>query len=430
MKRFNWLSQAGLPIFIVIAIVHFYYVVTNAVNVPHMDEWDFFIAKYLSTNFSIKWLFDFHNEHRIVLTKLYTLILFRLNQLDISTQVILNFLFFIGMITSFVHILRKTTQVPLNLLWILFIPLLSPLLYENHLWGFQSQFHFFLFALIWSSYLFLRSSGMGYILGAIVSVLGIYSFSLGVICAMVMCAMFLYKKYITTGTGKEFWVGFAAVTITVISVLLWLTGFHKNPGHPDIIFPWDIRFCNYYINIVSLGFGVGGISFSKSLLSTFFAITVTALGLLKLKDKSKHGLWVPVTINVSILLALAFITTGRAGFGIEQAKSSRYAEISIFLFPTSLSILWVLLEKIHYLRAKYFVFVTALVILCFANNFNFSVYKGIKMSRIKGLKCIADFLDGKTERANCPNSYIADITEQVKVARDMGVSFTKTYKNY
>ncbi len=433
MKKSTPFSQIGVITFSIIAIIHFYYVVTNAVDVPHMDEWNFFFAKYLSTDFSLRWLFSLHNEHRIVLTKLYTVLLFHLNRYDISVQIILNFLFFLVLIISFIYALRKTIQIPLNLLWIMCIPLLSPMAYENHLWGFQSQFHFFLFSLFWSSYLFLKSqetrhSNLFYLLGAVISGLGIYSFSLGVICAIVVCIIFLCKQYLTAERGKEIWVRPAIAMIPIVAILLWLIGFHKNPGHPDIVFPWSIRFYNFYINIISLGFGITGVSLFKSLLSTFFVIGVTMLGMTKLRNRSEHRLWVPVTINLSLLLALAFITMGRTGFDIGHAKSSRYAEISLFMFPTTLSIGWLLLENKPLLRTKYYLFLIALVILCFANNFNFSGYGEIKKIRIDNLKCIADFLDGRAERANCPNSYIADITEQVKAARDMGVSFTKRYR--
>ncbi|MBI3584163.1 MAG: hypothetical protein HY096_09500 [Nitrospinae bacterium] len=433
MKKNNWFSQIGFLIFIIIAIIHFYYIVTNVVDVPHMDEWNFFFAKYLSTDFSIRWLFSLHNEHRIVLTKLYTILLFHLNRWDISIQIILNFLFFLCLIISLVYVLRKTIQIPLNILWIMCIPLLSPIVYENHLWGFQSQFHFFLFALIWSSYLFLKSLEVRhvnyfYLSGAVISALGVYSFSLGVICAMVVFAVFLYKQYLTKVPFKKLYIRLTIAMIPIVAILLWLIGFHKNPGHPDIIFPWNIRFYTFYINIMSPSFGITGVSLFKSLLSSFFVIGITMHGLRKLRNSSEHRLWVPLTINLSILLSLAFVTIGRAGFDIEQAKSSRYAGISLFLFPTSLSILWILLEDKSFLKIKYHFFLTALVILCFANNFNFSIYREIRRIRIDNLRCIADFLDGRIERANCPNSYIADITEQVKVARDMGVSFTKNYK--
>ena len=64
------LAIAAISGLIILFVVHLYFVWINAVDVAFWDEWDFFLPGALSRKLSVSWLFEPHNEHRIVLTKL------------------------------------------------------------------------------------------------------------------------------------------------------------------------------------------------------------------------------------------------------------------------------------------------------------------------------------------------------------------------
>jgi hypothetical protein len=128
-------------------------------SLPIMDQIDGegerLLRPWFEGRFNAGMLWSPHNEHRIVLTKLYTLGLTLLNgQWDAYVQVVANALLhalFVPVLLAWLH--RRVQGVGFVLLssvvailWIL------PLGWENTLQGFQSQFYF----LIWLSYFQIR----------------------------------------------------------------------------------------------------------------------------------------------------------------------------------------------------------------------------------------------------------------------------------
>src|SRR4051812_46789729 len=130
---------------VVMFLMHFAIILHYSVNVPFWDEWGAFSDSALPSGLSLKWLFTQHNEHRIVLTKLLTWSLFKFDGWNIALNHAINFMIYglilFGAITFGVKRRFGEEAYRVSLFTIPF--LLSPINEENHLWAFQSQFHFF-----------------------------------------------------------------------------------------------------------------------------------------------------------------------------------------------------------------------------------------------------------------------------------------------
>ncbi len=103
--------------------MHLRYVARFALDIPIGDEWESLRSSNLLGTFNPKWMFDQHNEHRIVFTKIQTWLLYNWNHWDIRTQVFQNFIIFVGVVCVLLWILKKcnSQSLPVLLLASLFL---------------------------------------------------------------------------------------------------------------------------------------------------------------------------------------------------------------------------------------------------------------------------------------------------------------------
>jgi putative flippase GtrA len=119
--------------------------------VPYWDQWDaeadIVLKTYLNSNLSLATLFSSHNEHRILMSRIFSLVLFELDGAwDPILQMIANAVLHVGAIVLLVLIIQRIirpTQFILLALFSTFVFVL-PIGWENLLAGFQSQFYLLL----------------------------------------------------------------------------------------------------------------------------------------------------------------------------------------------------------------------------------------------------------------------------------------------
>ena len=131
-----------------LTVIHF---CDSCINIS-WDQWEAEVValypKWVAGTLNIRDLLSCHNEHRILITRIYNLTLFAINgnQWSIIQEVRINALLHVATLTIFLSILGS--ELKSGYRWILagfgVIAFSIPYAYENTLCGFQSQFYFLL----------------------------------------------------------------------------------------------------------------------------------------------------------------------------------------------------------------------------------------------------------------------------------------------
>lgn len=421
-----------IALFAFIGIHHWTQVWIYSVDVPFWDEWEYLAPEQLPAGFSMAWLHQLHNEHRIALTRIQTFLLYKLNGWDASQQQVMNFGIYFFAVCAFLYALSKWNKS--KMMWVLAafgVFLLSPRLVENHLWGFQSQFHFawaFAFA---AAFCWFREvpTWRTSVAGTLCAVLSIYSFSGGVLSTAAITGVYLvfglFRMFRYPLVRRETAVHlFAVVTPVFVTTSFWAIGFKKPPAHAEMAMPWTRPFWDFFANLVSSGWGIDQVDTSIGL--GFFAVmTVPMIGLLCTEEKRFDArVWGLVAIFAAVLAFLASIAAGRAGFGdLGLSKSSRYTEIGGLLIPPTVLAWCLLLDGKVRLNRSILTILWAICYLSFRNDWSYERnYTPVKERRIRGLACLnAYYFQGGVP--NCPDLYPWAAADKFDAARNLNLSF-------
>lgn len=436
----KWMFRIALLACLILYFVHFTILQGYAVNVPFWDEWNALNPDQLPSGFSLKGLFAQHNEHRIVTTKLLTWSLYQLGEWNLVTHQTINFLIYGLLLFMIVRFARRT--VPQLDVWIVlsFIPfLLSPINSENHFWGFQTQFHFSLLFFLAAIY-FLYNEDQKWsdlLFGSAMAALAIYSLSSGLVSNLInllIFSVFKVLRFRSVSDAKERQRELRQLML-VISLIgsalaLWFVGYHGVNGHPPHAMPYTKTFWAYYINVLGLGFGVDTRAFLPNFLCLLINLTPVIWEIWRKKGRLSNSSWAIYAGIAGILAALAAITVGRANFGIEQSKSSRYSEIGMILIPLSVLAWSVLLQHNMKLRAYALSLLWLFCFFTFQNNWSsFSDYKSMARDRTKGILCVESYYAGRGD-ANCPTLFPTPIAQQLDEAKRLNISFYQNVQPY
>jgi hypothetical protein len=407
------LATAALLLTVGLFAAHFMLVAKYAVNIPYLDEWEALTPGHLDSGVSLHWLFQQHNEHRIMPTKILTAALYWWDGWDIAVNQEINFLLYGVLLATILFCLYRFVSKEAFVVAALFNPfLLSTIDYENHLWGFQSQFHFFLIFFIIAAFLAFEQSTRLVALGAVAAVLCMFSFSSGVACALVLAGMISMHKI-----GQRWFV----TTTVGIATLIWLWGYTR-PSRMPLSLPWTAGFWKHFLNTVSLGFGWD----SLALLPGVFCLAIVLIPAVGVFLRNQN--WPCVTVVFGILASLALVSMGRGALGIEQAKSSRYAEIGMVLIPFT-AVLWArfLSGRSRQLKILALGLFWLLCFVVFRNNFGYSMYAETYRMRQEAVECVYAYYEhgGPTI---CRTVYGEDISGRLETARRLNLSFYRTFK--
>ncbi len=408
----------------------FIFILKNAVNVPFLDEWEAVNKGGIIVNQTFSQLFAQHNEHRIVTTKLLTLMLYYFDHWNLITHQAVNFLIYGLLITVLAYIVKKSApELPSWILLCFVFFTLTDVSRENHAWGFQSQFHFsllFLFLSIW--FLFNEKQTWGKILGgALFSVLSIYSFSSGLVeSAIVLIGYSLFKLIrIRLETAKMREILQLALVLLVIcgALSFYFVGYIKPEHHPAYTLPYQKLFWTYFLNLLSGGFGYQVVNILPG--SIIFLYTIIPLiGVIKQNGyKLSSRRWVIIVSTLAVLAALASITMGRAEFGKGHSKASRYSEITVMLIPLGIALWAVFLSERENLRNYFLGGFWIFCMFSFLTYWNFSAdYYHLRLEREEGLACVKNYYQNGGE-AKCLTIYPLPIPDRLDFVKTVPVSF-------
>lgn len=418
-------------------LVYFYYLSRYAVNIPYWDEWIFLSTEAFGTPLSWDWLFQTHNEHRIVLTKLLNWILFKTTNWNIRISILLNWLIF-GFLLMVVYRFQKTLELKEKETVLCFFPfLLSTLAIDNFTWGFQSGFHFFLIFFFTAVIALFRNrlTPISAFAGISCALLSAYSLSAGFACCFVLLIFFNLWKILERKQEAKIKLSrtlSACVTgLGLAGLLAWTIGYTKPLGHLSLLFPYHSQFYTYFFHLLSSGFGIKYITASS--FERLLSLGVGMLGLLwtliplfflfrNPASRSKVKTWALGTAIFGILASLVVITMRRAQMGSQQAKSPRYAEIGMLLIPLSVMAWQLCLERKPALCRRVLVGSWVILFLLFAKHWGPWPYRLICDARLAGLKCIASYYKNGTP-AHCGELYPHDLSPFLERAKELNISF-------
>ncbi len=419
LKPINaYLHGIGLVLF----LLHLIVLMSYSLNIPMFDEWGFLENDALSKTLSIPWLFELNNEHRIVLTKLQTWLLYRFGGWNLNTNVMINFIIYAGFAFLLVRTLEEKYNVSLGFVLILAA---SALPWGNHYHPFQSQFHFFLICFFPAVMTALRYDRWNNA-GPAFAVIGAYSFSAGVICAIVYIGFLIVLARSRRSMRSRYIIHAAA---TGVAIGVWFIGFHTNPAHPALIMPWQhTLFWDHFLNAISTGFGYESLSNIPGTLALSATIGLSIRQIVKargLSESQRSNYIALFVIILGILGSLASISTARAAFGPAQAKTSRYTEISMLLIP----LMWILIvsasRELPRLLSKIACALALLAIIVpFYNDFGWkSVYSKELEKKLATRQCLGDYYIRGRGDGNCFMSCPGSLADKLIRAEQLGIVF-------
>jgi hypothetical protein len=139
-----------LAAFLLIAIPRFYFVETFAVTLPFWDQWDaegdFLLRPWIENRLELYDLWEPHNEHRILPTRILSLLVFQVtkewnNLAEARVNIILASIVPVTLIWTLFRT-RMLTGIRWFVVPVILAQFALPFCFENLLIGFQSQFYF------------------------------------------------------------------------------------------------------------------------------------------------------------------------------------------------------------------------------------------------------------------------------------------------
>jgi len=431
----NFIPNAGRMIwliFIAVYLYYFYHIWIYAVDAPLHDEWDYYLPHALPAGLTLKWLLGFHNEHRIVFTKFLAWIFFKIDGLNFAHQQIFNYVIFGGLLAAVLY----AKKVAVGARQFLFFPafmifLLSPIAELNHSWGFQSHIHFVvLFSSLATVCAFTNNMRLNNVaLFLFFTLCSMFSSSSGVVFAAVYLICFSVYLAGSSLNGmmekrKAVWIGISAFVIIGMGLLLWFKGFVKPQHHPPAVLPTTLKFWDFYLNILSHGYGFDSVNFFLGIPGTLISLIPLTGLLIRKGSRWQRSTWILFTLSLGIFGALAATAAGRVAFGIEWSKKSHYTEISFLLIPLAALSWWLFLEKLPKFRNYVLGLIWVFCFIGYVDNWSIEPYKYKNQLRLKTLNCATQYYKG-IGNGNCPETYSIPIHERLDQARQLQVNFTK-----
>lgn len=397
----------------------------TSVNVPAGDEWENLRPEAFPKGFSWEYIFGFLNEHRGVFTRMQNFIFLKLTDWNMVYQIHFNYVLFCALVGFLFYFQKKHILGATKGIWFLLFFLASPIIVDNHNWAIQSFFHycelFGVLAVYFATKEKLRSSD--YWLATLFALCSTYAFAAGMFFAMIVVGVLAYRLIVdkTKSIGNSISRGLPMLLL-VAAMGAWFIGYHKPEGHPPLTWPYEWGFWYFYSNLVSLGFGFKTSNAIVALLS--LAIVVAVLWKTWKEAFTFKKAYVSFAFfgALAVLGALASIALSRVGFGIGQAKTSRYSELSILLVPFIGWLWWRLAQELPRFK-KYHRYFVWFIVLGFAGDYSYYTYFRVQQERTEALECIAKYYRGENKNGDCPILYPAPIGDRLDRAKELKMSW-------
>jgi hypothetical protein len=326
-----------------------YMVMTTYSSLPFWDGWEGFrFAANGGSLFSPAWLWRLHNEHCMVIPKLFLAVdirLFQGRQVFLLASIFAIQLMHLVLLSWSMHVLGGRR----GALWrtgsgLAAFCLFCPSQYENFVWSFQVDFvlphllatlSFVALALYWAKLKVQpeRQPSPRFLVISLLSALGAtLSFASGILLwpLLVLAAVSLRLRVRAI-------LSFLAVGAASISAYLYCYLRSESPAGPMRSLREPFNVLQYFLRYFLSSWPQFGIHHQD-----FIIMLVVLLLLLPVISyvRSFRALSIQLVLTIFYCLATALITAvGRVNLGVSQAASSRYQTVAL-LFWCSLGLLW------------------------------------------------------------------------------------------
>lgn len=322
--------------------------------VPFWDQWDAEASRlykpYLDSNLTLASLFSSHNEHRIFMTRILSLLLLELDGgWSPFLQMIVNALLHalaIGILTALIF---KITDVRLRSLLIIFTALVfsAPVGFENSLSGFQSQFYFiqiFSFLAI-AALVQARAFGLSWWVGVLCSILAYFSLASGALTVASILLVTICQLFLRLRQGiKEIAAAAALLALAIIMIHF----VPHIPGHDSFGAHSLRQFLGALFRFLAYPFGNAGLIMALPMI-------LYGLHVLRSRPELNSAHWPIFGLILWLLTQAASIAYGRAA----ASTSSRYLDLAIIGLPLNFGVLLFALRT-NFIARKSIFAVTAL----------------------------------------------------------------------
>ncbi|MFO1518671.1 MAG: hypothetical protein U1F57_03250 [bacterium] len=424
-REWKWEKIWGwgfLTAFFSYSLAHFIVICRMAVDVPFWDEWELFVGY---PRWSKDFLLGFQAEHRSLAAKMLLLLNLDFFHLNFRYQVIFNALLYAALVfLIWKTVARKIRPGFFPPALIAMLPFVSTLAVECHMMAFLGGKHLYLITFLLGTYaLFFKDSFLYLAVSLALLTFSLYSFAGCILGVSAVCVFYVMRL---TFTRPPLFIQKISVTTLTLAaaVFFWLQGFRRVPAHPSSP-PWRFSFIRYFGEVVSLGFGftdVNPFAAFACLALLFFALALALRRTFRERFQDRQYDFL-IALSLGVLAMLSLITFGRSGFPLDQAKSSRYAEIAAFLPLLGLA----LFQRSSKLRVAGSAAVLLLLALGLHDNFGFKPYQIYYDWRMEGKRCVEEMMQhpDKNPKGMCPTVYPQSITEKLMRAKEMKVHFTQ-----
>lgn len=426
-----WISQLPLVICLVLYVFHGYVIHKSAVNVPYWDDWAMFHGDNHPSSIDLSWLHRQHNEHRVATTKLLVWLQFQVNGWDYPVHLIVNFVIYGLLLLCLLWLARKALPSLPNWVSLSFtVFLLSPINWFNHFMAMQTAFHFqLLFFFVACGCLFdERQRFRELLIACVAAVLSTYSAAGGFVTTIILLVAFsafkgmrIYKAAGKTARRRELFQIILVVGIVGIALVAWIAGYTKPPKHPALASPATLSFWAFYLNLMSLGFGLRRLSSEWGAVCVLITLVPIFGEIWKRRRNLSSIKWMTYVAVLGLLVNMVSISLGRAGFGVGAAKAERYVEL-----VTPFIILSVCNWAVFLRHRKTWVIAVliGLWLFCFAGfarKWGFGVYRSPAAERLEGLRCVKAYYEG-AGNGLCPTIFPVPLDRFLEQAKRLNAS--------
>lgn len=303
------------------ALLTLKFILDFGVPVPFSDEWTYIdtLREVSEHGLSLKTLFAFHNDHWIVIPRAIMLALDSLSGFDTRWEMLVSWAAVCGTLAL---LWRRFEGDLLSFAPIAFL-LFSLRQLENWLWGWQLQIFLCSFFAVLAFALLPR-----FALSSLAALGATWSFSAG----LAVWPVIILQLWLDPRTRRRAWV-VAAIFLIVFSIYGAL---YRHPGGT----PSPLAFLHAPGETVLFVLAAAGAP-----LGWYFALAAPAAAVIAAAGfvawRGRAALSMGLSLSLFGLGAIALVTIGRAGFGLDQALASKYVTLSLYL---PLGIWWMLCE--------------------------------------------------------------------------------------
>ena len=317
------------------------------VDTPWGDEWDstrLLLEKMQAGSLGLTDFFPFHNEHRIFFPRLLTFGLAQLTHWNVRAELLM--IWILACVCS-LNLWRAAhvsgLQDSRTRHWLLLgtnVLLLSPLQWENLLWGFQIGFFLPLAtmtACLWVAPSLRRP--FDFLVTMVLCVVSTFSIASGFASWFLTAPLLLRWNGKTPARSEKFWWSIWAF-VGIVSICSYFHGFVRPAAHPSPLVAIRHPFLAVQFLLAYLGnpFGCGTAFEQASIAQIAGAVPLIMLfGCVvylwcSRRDRTLLAHSLPWLALTSIALVNGVLTTfGRVGFGLNAAMQSRYISFAVML---------------------------------------------------------------------------------------------------